>query len=162
MRGAHAIASQLQELQRPTRITESFHLLNVIRKLVREFARHSPKVPMPSAIVKAVHMRVVPETYRRALETQFDADKVEPHNLEDKVLAFIRNNTSDAAPMDIGSIAPGQTAVPGLGSSNQSVTSSSHVWADSNLDVINYEHASQWRQDWNAGGTDASGSSDGE
>ena len=29
-----------------------------------------------------------------------------PHNLEDKVLAFIRNNTSGAAPMDIGNIAP--------------------------------------------------------
>ena len=115
---------------------------------------------MPSAIVKAAYMRVVPETYRRAMETQVDVDKVEPHNLEDKVLAVIRNNTSGAAPMDIGSIAPGQTAVPGLGSSNQSVTSSSHVWADSNLDVINYEHASQWRQDWNAGGTDTSGSSD--
>ena len=90
------IASQLQELKRPTQIAESFHLLNVIRKFVREFARQSPKEPMPSAIVKAAYMRVVPETYRRAMETQVDVDKVEPHNLEDKVLAFIRNNTSGA------------------------------------------------------------------
>ena len=36
---------------------------------------------MPSAIVKAAYMRVVPETYRRAMEKQVDADKVEPHNL---------------------------------------------------------------------------------
>ena len=79
---------------------------------------------MPSTIVKAAYMRVVPETYRRAMETQVDVDKVEPHNLEDNVLAFIRNNTSGDAPMDIGNIAPGQTA--GLGSSNQSTTSSSH------------------------------------
>ena len=81
------------------------------------------------------------------METQVDADKVEPHNLEDKVLAVIRNNTSGAAPMDIGSIAPGQTSAPGLGSSNQSITSSSHVWADSYPDLNNFEHASQWRQD---------------
>ena len=59
VQGATAIASQLQELKRPTQIAESFHLLNVIRKLVREFARQSPKEPMPSAIVKAAYMRVV-------------------------------------------------------------------------------------------------------
>ena len=101
MQGATAIASQFQELKRPTHIAESFHLLNVIRKLVREFARQAPKEPMPSAIVKAAYMRVVPETYRRAMETRVDVHQVEPHNLEDKVLVFIRNNTSSAAPMDI-------------------------------------------------------------
>ena len=69
VQGATAIASQLQELERPTQIAEPFHLLNVIRKLVTEFARQSPKEPMPSAIVKAAYMRVVPETYRRAMET---------------------------------------------------------------------------------------------
>ena len=57
VQGATAIASQLQELKRPTQIAESFHLLNVIRKLVREFARKSPKEPMPSAIVKAAYTR---------------------------------------------------------------------------------------------------------
>ena len=45
VQGATAIDSQLQELKRPTQIAESFHLLNVIRKLVREFARQSPKEP---------------------------------------------------------------------------------------------------------------------
>ena len=55
---------------------------------------------MPSAIVKSAYMRVVPETYRRAMETQVDVDKVEPHNLEDTVLAFIRNNTSGTVPVD--------------------------------------------------------------
>ena len=156
VQGATTIASQLQELKRPTQIAESFHLLNVITKLVREFARQSPKEPMPSAIVKAAYMRVVPETYRRAMETQVDVDKVEPHNLEDKVLAFIRNNTSGAAPMDIGNIAPG------LGSSSQSATSSSHGGSDSYPDLNNYEHAAQWGQDWNIGDADTSGSSDGE
>ena len=149
VQGATAIASQLQELKRPTQIAESFHLLNVIRKLVREFARQSPKEPMPSAIVKAAYMRVVPETYRRAMETQVDVDKVDPHNLEDKVLSFIRNNTSGAAPMDIGNIAPGQTPTPGLGSSSQSTTSSSHGGSDSYPDLNNYEYAAQWGQDWN-------------
>ena len=116
---------------------------------------------MPSAIVKAAYMRVVPKTYLRAMETQVDVDKVEPHNLEDKVLAFNRNNTYGAAPMDIGNIAPGQTPSPGLGSSNQSTTSSSHG-SDSYPDLNNFEYAAQWRQDWNTGDADTSGSSDGE
>ena len=152
VQGTTAIASQLQELKRPTQISESFHLLNVIRKLVREFAQQSATEPMPSAIVKAACMSVVPETDRKAMETQVDVDKVEPHNLEDKVLAFIRNNTSGAASMDIGNIAPGQTSTPGLGSSSQSTTSSSHVGSDSYPDLNNYEHASmgtrleQWRR----------------
>ena len=102
VQGATATASQLQELKRLSQIVESFHSLNVIRKLVKEFARQSPKEPMPSAI--AAYMKVVLETYRRALETQVDVDKVEPHNLKDKVLAFIRNNTSGSAPMDIGAV----------------------------------------------------------
>ena len=144
VRGSTAIASQLQELKRPTQIAEPFHLLNVIRKLVREFVRQSPKEPMPNAIVKAAYMRVVLETYRRTMETQVDVDKVEPHNLEDKVLAFIRDNTSCAAPMDIGNIAPGQTPTPGLGSSNQSTTSSSHGGSDSYPELHNYEYAAQW------------------
>ena len=59
---------------------------------------------MPSATVKAAYMRVVPETNRRGMETQVDVDKVEPHNLEDKVLASIRSNTSGTAPMDVGNI----------------------------------------------------------
>ena len=162
VQGANANASQLQQKKRPTQIAESFHLLNVIRKLVREFARRSPKEPMPSAIVKAAYMRVVPETYRRAMETQVDVDKVEPHILEDRALAFIRNNTSGAAPMDIGNIAPGQTRASDLGSSNQSTSSSSHGGSDIYPDLNNYEHASQWGQDWNTGDADTSGSADGE
>ena len=148
VQGATAIASQLQELKRPTQIAESFHLLNVIRKLLKQFARQSPREPMPSAIAKAAKMRVVPETYHRAMETQVDVEEVEPHNLEDnKVLAFIRNNTSGAAQIDIGNIAPGQTPAPGLGSSNQSTASSSHGGSDSFPDLNNNEHASQRGQD---------------
>ena len=49
VQGATATASQLQELKRLSQIVESFHSLNVIRKLVREFARQSPKEPMPSS-----------------------------------------------------------------------------------------------------------------
>ena len=91
-----------------------------------------------------------------------DGDKVEFHNLKDKVLAFIRNNTSGTAPMDVGNIAPGQTPAPCLGSSSQSIPSSSHGGSDSFLDLNNYEHPSQWGQDWNIGDADTSGSSDGE
>ncbi len=100
-------------------------------------------------------------TYSRAMETQVDEDKVEPHNLEDKVLVFIRNNTFGAAP-DIGNIAKGQTPTPVLDSSNQSTSSSSHGGSDSYPDLNNYEYAAQWGQDWNTGDADTSGSSDGE
>ena len=71
-------------------------------------------------------------------------------------------NTSGAAPMDIGNIAPGQTPAPGSGGSNKSTTSSSHGGSDSHPDLNNYEHPSQWGQDWNAGDADTSASSDGE
>ena len=73
-----------------------------------------------------------------------------------RVLAFIRNNTSGAAPMDIGNIAPGQTPTPGLGSSSQSIPSSPHGGSDSYPDLNNYEYAAQWRQDWNTGDADTS------
>ena len=135
VKGATATASQLQELKRLSQIAESFLSLNVIRMLVKEFARHSPKEPMPSAIVKAAYLKVVPETYRRALETQVDVDKVEFHSLKDKVLAFIRNKTSGSAPMDIGAV------TPGFGGSNQSTTSSSHGVSGSYPDVNNHEYA---------------------
>ena len=98
----------------------------------------------------------------RAMETQVDVDKVEPHNLEDKVLAFIRNNTSGAAPTDIGNTAPGQTPAPGLGNCNQSTTSSSHGGSDSYPDLNYFEHAAQWGQDWNTGDADSSGCSNGD
>ena len=87
VQGATAIASQLQELKRPTQIAESFHFVNVIRSTVSkrtDIQRH--------------HQSDVHESGPRDLpqSTQVDVDKVEPHNLEDKVLTFIRNNTSDA------------------------------------------------------------------
>ena len=100
---------------------------------------------------KAAYMRVVAETYRRAMETQVDVDKVERYNLEDKILTFNRHNSSGAAP-GIGNIAPGQTPAPGLGRSNQLGGS------DSYPDLNSCDHASQWGQDW----ADTSGSSDGE
>ena len=95
VQGATATASQLQALKRPTHVAESFHLLNVIRKLVREFARQSPKEPMPSAIVKAAYMRVVPETHRRAMETQVDEDKVEPTTW--KIRSLLSSETTHPA-----------------------------------------------------------------
>ena len=73
------------------------------------------------------------------METQLDFDKGERHYLEDKLLTFIKNDTSGAAPMDIGNIAPGQSPTPCLGSSSQSTTSSSHGGSDSYPDLNNYE-----------------------
>ena len=86
----------------------------------------SKRTDAQRAVVKAAYMRVVPETYRKAMETQVDVDKVEPHTLEDKVLVFIRNNSSGVAPMDLGNIAPAETPELGLGGFNQRTMSSSH------------------------------------
>ena len=139
VQGATSIASQLQELKRPTQIAESFHLLNVIRKLVKEFARQSPKEPMPSAIVKAAYMRVVPETYRRAMETQVDVDKKLSATTW-KIRSLLSSETTHPALHQWTS----ETPAPGLGSSSQSTTSRSHGGPDSYPDLNNYEHASQW------------------
>ena len=48
VQGATATASQLRELKRLSQIVESFHSLNVIRKLVKEFARQSQKNRCPA------------------------------------------------------------------------------------------------------------------
>ena len=70
----------------------------MIRKLVREFARQSPKEPMPQRHRQSgLH-----ESGPRDLP-QSDGN-TSRHNLEDKVFAFIRSNTSGVAPMDIGNI----------------------------------------------------------
>ena len=143
VQGATAIASQLQELKRPSQITESFHLPNVIRKLVKEFARQSPKEPMPSAIVKAAWMKVVPETYRKALETQVDVDKVEPHNLEEKVLAFTETIHLEVDQWTLTTLYQGSHRHPVLVGSSQNTPSSFHGWSDSYPDLNNCEYASQ-------------------
>ena len=106
----------------------------MIRKLVKVCSAVS-KEPMPSTIVNAAYMRVVRETFRSAMETQVHVEKVEPHNLEDKVFALIRNTTSGSAPMDIGNVAPGQPQAPGLGGSNQSTTSNSPGGSDNYPDL---------------------------
>ena len=130
----------------------------------RELARQSRKEQMPSAFVKAACKKVVLETYRKALETQLDVDKVEPRNLEDEVLAFNRNRTSGTAPMDMGNIAPGQPQVPGVGRSSQNVSSCLNGWVDNYPDLNNYEHGSHWRQDHfgDNGDVDVSGGLNGE
>ena len=90
-----------------------FPLAERDQEVGQRVCRQSPQETMPNAIVQAAYIKVVPEAHRRAMETQVDVDQVDPHNLESKALAFIGNTTSDAAPMDIGSIAPGHTpAVP--------------------------------------------------
>ena len=75
----------------------------------------SKRTDAQHAVVKAAYVIVVPVTYRKAVETQVDVDKVEPHTLEDKVFVFTRNNSSGVAPMDLGNIAPAETPEPGLG-----------------------------------------------
>ena len=74
---------------------------------------------MSQRIRSSVSKRTDAQRHRQS-GVQVDADKVEAHILEDKVLAFIRNDTSGAAPMDIENNAPGQTQAPSPGSSNQS------------------------------------------
>ena len=74
------------------RLTDRFYGRNV--QGATALAGHLPRLQ------QSVFFRVVPETYLRAMESQVDVDKVEPYHLEDKVLAFMRNNTSGAAPTE--------------------------------------------------------------
>ena len=99
VQGATAIASQLQELKRPTQIAERDQEVG-------------------QRICSTVSKRTDAQHHRQS--GLFESGPRDPPAMEDKVFAFIRNNTSSAAPMDIGKIAPGQTPTPGLGSSSQS------------------------------------------
>ena len=99
------------------------------------------------------------------METQVDVDKVEPHNLEDKVFAFIRNNTSGVCTNGHWE----HRTRTNTGTRSWRFQPENHVeltrgerGSDSYPDLNNCEHASQWGQDWNAGHADTSGSSDDE
>ena len=102
--GATSIANRLQDIKRPASLAESFALLTEVRGLVKEFQRQSPTEPMPTAMIKAAYMRVVPENYRKGLEMQVDVDRTAVSLIEDKVMQFIRSNSSGAANMDIGAL----------------------------------------------------------
>ena len=102
--GATSIANRLQDIKRPASLAESFALLTEVRGLVKEFQRQSPTEPMPTAMIKAAYMRVVPENYRKGLEMQVDVDRTAVNLIEDKVMQFIRSNSSGAAHMDVGTL----------------------------------------------------------
>ena len=98
--GATSIANRLQEFKRPTALNDSFALLTEIRGLVKEFQRQSPTEPMPTSMIKAAYMKVVPEQYKKGLEMQIDIDRSDVHVIEDKVMQFIRTNSSGIARME--------------------------------------------------------------
>ena len=98
--GATSIANKLQEFKRPNSLNDSFTLLTEIRGLVKEFQRQSPQEPMPTSMIKAAYMKVVPEHFKKGLEMQIDIDRSDVHVIEDKVMQFIRTNSSGLAGMD--------------------------------------------------------------
>ncbi len=109
--GATRIASTLQEMKRPNSLSESFPRLTEIRGLVKEFQRQSPSEPMPTAIIKAAYMKVVPEAYKKGLEMQVDVDRSDVSVIEDKIMTFIRSNVNGLAGMGLDSFdaeQPGQ------------------------------------------------------
>ena len=98
-------------------------------------------------------MRVVPETYRRAMETQVDVDKVEPHPTTWKIRSLLSSETTHLALHQWTSETLHQVlAVP------VRVPRQVHTEGP---DLNNCEHAAQWGQDWNIGDADTSGNSDG-
>ena len=90
--GATGIVNRLVEVKRPQNISESYQRLTEIRSLIQEFKRQSPLEPLPTAMVKAAYMRVVPENYKRGLEMQVDVDRCSARAIEDKNMQFIRSN----------------------------------------------------------------------
>ena len=119
--GATSIASRLQEIKRPSSLNESYNLLAEIRGLIKEFERQSQE-KLPTAIVKAAYMRVVPETYRKGMELQIDIDKTDPGAIEDKIMQFIRTQSTGPAGMDVGTLAE-----PVLGGINDGIRTGEHV-----------------------------------
>ena len=58
--GATMTANRLQDIKRPTDLSDIFKLLTEICGLVQEFKRQGAQEPLPTAIVKAACLRVVP------------------------------------------------------------------------------------------------------
>lgn len=98
--GATSIANRLGDVKRPQSMNESYHLLTEIRGLIKEFQRQSPHEPLPTAVIKSAYMRVVPETYRKGLEMQIDVDRCSTQAIEDKIMQFIRSNSTGPVGMD--------------------------------------------------------------
>ena len=98
--GATSIANRLGDVKRPQNMNESYHLLTEIRGLIKEFQRQSPLEPLPTAMIKSAYMRVVPENYRKGLEMQIDVDRCTTQAIEDKIMQFIRSNSTGPVSMD--------------------------------------------------------------
>ena len=128
IQGATAVANQIQESKRPTSINESHGKLVALKALLKEFARQSPKEPLPSAMVKSALARVLPEAYHKTLTANTELDTADKTAVEDKVARIIRENTTGTAGMDVGSYEPkairGSARRPGEPAAGSMATSS--------------------------------------
>ena len=104
--GATGIVNRLVEVKRPQNISESYQRLTEIRSLIQDFKRQSPLEPLPTAMVKAAYMRVVPENYTRGLEMQVDVDRCSAQAIEDKIMQLIRSNPTGQVSMDTSVLQP--------------------------------------------------------
>ena len=73
-----------------------------------------PTEAIPSSSIKSAYIQAIPDTYKKALDTQIDIDDIDPHKLEEQILVSIRNNSGGPVPMDIGNL---DTALDTLGPS---------------------------------------------
>ena len=148
VQGATSIASQLQELKRLTQ-NRIFSLAErdqeVGQRICSTISRRTGAQRHGQSGLYESRPRHPPQSDG----TQVSVDKIEPHNLEDKVFAFIRNNTSGTTPMDIRNIAPEQTPARHR---HQALAVPVRVprqvrWSsDSYPDLNNCEHASKWNK----------------
>ena len=107
--GATGIVNRLVEVKRPQNISESYQRLTEIRSLIQEFKRQSPLEPLPTAMIKSAYMRVVPENYKRGLEMQIDVDRCTAQTIEDKIMQFIRSNSTGPVSMDTSVLQSSET-----------------------------------------------------
>ena len=82
IQGATAVANMIQESERPTSINESHGKLVAPKALLKEFARQSPKEPLPSAMVKSALARVLPEAYHKTLTANTELDTADKTAVE--------------------------------------------------------------------------------
>ena len=115
---------------------------------------------MPSAIVKAAYMRVSQSPTAERWKHRLIQTKLSPTTWKIKTLLSSETTHLALHQLLLGTSHQGkhghqvlavQTRVP-----RRAHTGGLHCYPDLN----NYEHASQWGQDWNAGDADTSGSSD--
>lgn len=99
-------------------LTDISNLTIGICGLLRDLKRQSPQEPLPTSTVKAEHLRVVTETYKKGIELHIDIDRTGGDVIKDKIMTSIRLHNIGTVGKDVGNVSVGR-AGPGVGSTRR-------------------------------------------